>query len=749
MIIFDFVLSVLGTLVLWMRRLVIVIASRTAFILKRCFPDLWWAATSYRSVPAHYASNPTEIRAAVLTSESVVKAIGNRTQLKYDEKSNGMKRDLNLQRKKEAEHILDEMMAKPSIFVIRVFAFFLRKVWRILYYIGVHYGDAQQISELREAVAKGPVVLLPTHKSHVDYLLITCMCFELSLPIPHVVAGDNLNIPIIGALLRRCGAFFIRRSFSADTDPLYAAIFREYVKQLLANGHSVECYIEGGRSRSGKLLPPKIGVLRCLVDAIMDDTVTDVSVVPISLSYDRIVENDSYIEELSGGFKKKERLFSTLRRLSSIISNSALKVTCFGSVDVRIASPFSLREYVQRSPRDGDAMDSVGTIRKRLAYSVGYRVLYECNRVSVVLPAALVGTILLTHYQRGISRETLLSEVVWLRKEIISRGGKVADLTADSINLVVELVLGSIIGQNHLVKRHKDRFLAKLYNPKERLELSLLKNQLIHHFVSEGIAACAMYAIEKKSKESPVETTKEKLLAKVRYLSQLLKLEFIYKPSPSIQQNFDQTIEEMMRRKILRYTDDGKISVNEDNGVEKGTSMYLFLCSLFWEFLDSYWLTALGLLVLLPDRVMRENVLLSKLQAIGETLYFEGQLDLYEAISKETLQNALTLYETWGIIEFINVEGQIMNFAEGAPSTGRIVRLRHLYQSADSIEKIVFKIGKYRKRSEAYRSRRYALSKRNDVLDAIMLVKKNNEPNGVSNGHVFPKIASSANLLKA
>jgi len=244
---------------------------------------MWWAATCYRTCP-NTVSNSTEIRAAVLASESVVRAIGNRTYLKYDEKSNGMKRNLNPERKKEAEHILDAMMAKPSIFVIRVFAFFLRKVWRLLYYIGVHYGEEQQISELREAVAKGrlrfsehltarmcfdtihqgPVVLLPTHKSHVDYLLITYMCFELSLPIPHVVAGDNLNIPIIGALLRRCGAFFIRRSFSADTDPLYAAIFREYIRQLLAHGHSIECYIEGGRSRSGKLLPPKVcNLFRC------------------------------------------------------------------------------------------------------------------------------------------------------------------------------------------------------------------------------------------------------------------------------------------------------------------------------------------------------------------------------------------------------------------------------------------------------------------------------------------------------
>ena len=649
---------------------------RIDVVAKRFCPDVYWAVA--RPVRARSCYN--ELKEAVLESAAVQQIIGHEVaedvlarrrlrELKANRPGN-FKLTPNRQRMKKAEALYGAMAANPNLLVLRIYAYVIRKVWRWMYPLGIHLSE-EEMRTVMSTAQKGPLILLPTHKSHVDYLLVTYMCFDYGLPIPYVVAGENLNIPIIGSLLRMGGALFIPRSFAGDTDKLSVTIFGEYIKAILERGHSIECFIEGGRSRTGKVLQPKVGMLSRVVEWVSDETNTahDVFVVPISLGYDRIVENASHIEELAGGVKERERLSSSMKNISSIIASGLMNVTCYGRVDVRIASPYSLREYLVMC-RENLAKKQVNitdkfALTKHMAMSVGFQTLHLCNKVSVGEPAALVATVLMTHCKRGMSRAKLRTDVLWLRKLILKHGGRVVNIHPEYVDIVLNLVLGPIIGKNQLVKKHKDLLMVDLYSPKERIELSLYQNQIIHHFVPAGIVSMALYKTDKRKREHPdssvssntdISASISSLEEDVKFLSSLLKFEFIFPPTSDLKKNLTNTLSAMVEHGTLVWGDSEKLSVqvrNSDDALET----YLFYATLFWRFIDSYYLVALGFFYLLPDRVLCESLFLKQLQALGEKLYFGGQLDLYEAIAKETLTNSISLFINWNVAEYLRIEG--------------------------------------------------------------------------------------------
>jgi len=524
-------------------------ALKIDLFFKAFCPDVYWSCVR----PVRARSDYNELKKAVLSSKAVLEAVG------YEVKSAGSRQDVqsmsqgvyrrmrNQMKMKKAEEIFASMAATPRVVLLRLMAYFLRKVWRWLYPLGIHISE-EEIRPVLDAAQRGPLLLLPTHKSHVDALFVTYMCFEYGLPIPYVVVGDNLDLPIIGSLFRSAGGFF----YPTCVDDLSSAVFGEYVKALLDRGHSVECFIEGGRSRSGKVQQPKVMMLQRIIDWVLDDN-GDAMIVPISLTYERIVENDSHLDELSGEDKKAEKIVHSLQNISSAIASSLMSVTCFGRVDLSFAEPFSIQENVHRRLNQMKASSEYSSImterkiRVHLTLSIGYQTLFLCNKVSVAEPAALISTILLTQSTRGISRQQLKKEVMWLYDLIRTHGGRVAYLRPEYIDIVLTLILEPIVGQNQLIKKHKNLLMVDLYSPKERMELSLYENQIIHHFVQVGLVSLAFYKREKTSSQSATtqeETTRfcvdiDHLNKDIKFLSSLLKYEFIYPPSRSLETSFE------------------------------------------------------------------------------------------------------------------------------------------------------------------------------------------------------------------
>ncbi|SSY94183.1 Glycerol-3-phosphate acyltransferase [Aggregatibacter aphrophilus] len=217
--------------------------------------------------------------------------------------------------RKEAEKILDEIAANVSYEGLRVADRFLRWLWNKLYQ-GINVENADRVRKL--ALEGHEIVYVPCHRSHIDYLLLSYVLYHQGLVPPHIAAGINLNFWPVGGMFRRGGAFFIRRTFKGNR--LYSTIFREYLAELFHRGYSVEYFIEGGRSRTGRLLAPKTGMMSMTLQALQQQQSRSISVVPVYVGYEHVLEVDTYAKELRGVAKEKENAGLVLR----VIKNYAI-----------------------------------------------------------------------------------------------------------------------------------------------------------------------------------------------------------------------------------------------------------------------------------------------------------------------------------------------------------------------------------------------------------------------------------------
>jgi glycerol-3-phosphate O-acyltransferase len=219
---------------------------------------------------------------------------------------------------------------------VRFMATMLGWLWTRLY-DGV---DFEHVEKLNEAGDGAEIIYVPCHRSHMDYLLLSYVIYRKGFAVPHVAAGINLNLPVIGRFLRMGGAFFLRRSFKGDA--LYAVVFAKYLGFMMARGHSLEYFIEGGRSRTGRLLSPRTGMLSMTVRAYLRDPGRPVVFMPVYFGYERIVEGRTYIGELSGRPKEKESVVGLLKGVVSVLRSK------LGRVHVNLGEPIALDELLLR-----------------------------------------------------------------------------------------------------------------------------------------------------------------------------------------------------------------------------------------------------------------------------------------------------------------------------------------------------------------------------------------------------------------
>ena len=383
----------------------------------------------------------------------------------------------------EAERAVTEIAANYSYSVIRFSEVMLTWFWNKLYK-GV---ELNHFSRFEENCAGMEVIYVPCHRSHIDYLLLSYLLYRHGHVPPHIAAGDNLNLPVLGNFLRRAGAFFLRRSFRGD--PLYTAVFDEYFSAILSQGVSIEYFIEGGRSRTGRLLPPKVGMLQMTVQAYMRAPNTPIVFQPVYIGYEQLVEGKSYVSELGGKEKKSESL-ADLFGVFGIFRRD------YGKVHVSFGEPIFLDPLLEsRAPewRERKVEDKPVWLPE-LVDDLSTSIMTNINATADVNPINLLAVCLLATAKHALSREDLLFQLALYRNILNS------SVTPDNITLT-NLEPAEIIdyGMNLGVIQQRSHSLGDIIviADKSAALLTYFRNNVSHLFALPSfLASCFLVRSE-------------------------------------------------------------------------------------------------------------------------------------------------------------------------------------------------------------------------------------------------------------
>lgn len=388
--------------------------------------------------------------------------------------------DVSIEKAEEqARAYAQEIAADYSYTFIRIADLMLNWFWNRIYR-GVR---VNHFSRFREAANEHEIVYVPCHRSHIDYLLLSWILYHRGFVPPHIAAGLNLNMPLVGPLLRRGGAFFLRRSFRSQ--PLYAAVFNQYVSMILSRGVALEYFIEGTRSRTGRLLPPRAGMLSITVRAFLHDRKRPVLFQPVYIGYERLAEGSSYIHELSGRQKKQESL-SDFKNLINILRKN------YGEAVVSFGEPVRLDELLDQhhSGWREQALkpDSKPVWLPGMVNDLANQIMVNINQAAHVNPINLLATALLASRKHALDEDDL-ERVIEVLIEIVQ-----ATALSDRIE-VTELTPGQIIEYGlelGVVERQEHRLGSIIRtDDKNAVLLTYFRNNMAHLLAMPAwIASC-------------------------------------------------------------------------------------------------------------------------------------------------------------------------------------------------------------------------------------------------------------------
>jgi glycerol-3-phosphate O-acyltransferase len=533
---------------------------------------------------------------------------------------------------------LDEIAADYNILYIQVFDMVVTWMWNNIF-SGFDI-DEEGLNKVREAGKKSSLVIVPCHKSHVDYLVLSQIFLHNNLTPPHIAAGINLSFFPLGHIFRKSGAFFLKRTFRGD--PLYPIVFSTYVKTILSEGFSLEFFIEGGRSRTGKLVMPKLGLLSIIINAYLSGAVNDISFVPIFIGYDRIVEESSYISEMGGAVKKKEGLWSLLR------SGSLLKKR-YGRVYVAFNNPISLKELIESAGYNRETIPKARL--HQLQYDLAYRIVYSINQISVVSTVSLVSAAFLASPQGALTRGELLQICRVFMGWLSSADTRFSNALNNPPPAIAEAL--NALKEEDLVQEIKGEsdepdFEKVFFVPEEkRLTLEFYKNNILHFFIPASFVATSVLSAPGGS------TTREQITDDYTYFRKLFKYEFVY--------DLEFSDEQRVKRALDYFESNGYIA--RDNAAititQAGGDVLQFFAELVRNFIESYLVTSEALQSYLTRGPKSERDLIKRVNITGQRMLKKKEISRIEALSRINFQNAVELLTHENVLsQFTEDEGK-------------------------------------------------------------------------------------------
>jgi glycerol-3-phosphate O-acyltransferase len=556
-----------------------------------------------------------EIMAMALRDEGLVRFMG--------EHAAAVKKELPAVQK-EARKYLEEIAADYIDFHIELWDKALTWLWNNVY-DGVVV-DRDGLARVRDISRHMPCVIIPCHRSHIDYLLLSYVFYKHNIPLPFIAAGTNLMFWPLGQIFRKAGAFFIRRTFGGNF--LYRQVMETYIKTLLGLGYPLEFFIEGGRSRTGKMVMPKYGMLSMVIQANMG-LHRDLAIIPVFIGYDRVMEEKSYLQELGGAAKEKERA-------TSVIKSRKLLDKRYGRVYVNVGEPIYMRPYLQAQEKPLESMDM--DERRSLYRKISYEVVSEISRVSVVTPFALVAAALLCHYKRGLTRNDLLEIIHELFHYLASRGVSIASTFANPERAIQDALdqfksMG-LITEMGAEEGEEDEFAEVVFSLAEekRLHLEYYKNNILHFFVPLSFVAASI--LSKSEDAIPLVT----LMEDYKFFKRLFRHEFIFDHRKGDAEEVHEALAYLLDRGMIVGLEKGDEAWIEVKG--KGRLYLRPYAGLIQNYIESYWVVTRGSSYLKKD-MRTDKEFLKLVQKLGTRMYKKGEILRNEAQSVSNYQNAM------------------------------------------------------------------------------------------------------------
>jgi glycerol-3-phosphate O-acyltransferase len=412
---------------------------------------------------------------------------------------------------RDAARYLKEIAATHSRFVIDLAAQLIRLLYTQGYGESLHY-DPEDLERVKALGQHQPVVFLPSHKSNLDHLVLQYALHERGHAPNHTAGGINMNFFPVGPIVRRSGVFFIRRSFKDNA--VYKFVLHHYIDYLIEKRFSLEWYIEGGRSRSGKLLPPRFGMLAYVADAYRRGKAEDVHLIPVSIAYDQIQDVGDYAAEQRGAPKQRESLgwfVGMVRRLRRR----------YGNIHLRFGEPVSLAKVMGRPDPDAEPdPDEDNLAVQKLAFEVCFRI----NRVTPITDISLVALAMLGSGFRALS----LDEVVGALRNILhfvrTRNlPTVGDLRLDDAP-GVQRALDALVENDVVTRLGEGLEPVYVIGPEQQLAAAYYRNTVIHFFINPCIVELALLRAAEETETSPIEAFWDEALS----LRDLFKFEFFF-----------------------------------------------------------------------------------------------------------------------------------------------------------------------------------------------------------------------------
>ncbi|WP_440599691.1 glycerol-3-phosphate 1-O-acyltransferase PlsB [Acinetobacter soli] len=544
---------------------------------------------------------------------------------------------------------LNEIVSDYSHSAVRFADMALTRLWTQLY-DGV---EVHNFSTVRELAKDYEIIYTPCHRSHIDYLLLSYVIYKRGLMVPYIAAGDNLNLPFVGQLLRGGGAFFIRRSFRGNG--LYTSVFKEYLYSILSRNTPLEYFIEGGRSRTGRLLPPKTGMLAMTIHGHLRGRAKPIVFLPTYIGYERLMEGSTYVGEMQGNPKEAESVLGILKTLRKI-------ERIFGKVHVNFGEPVFLDDMLKAHNADQIKIekndDPLPNEVSQAINSSAHAILENINRAVVINPVSLLSLILLATPKHTLDEELCIKQLDAYRNlmaqqpydersQVTSLSGKEIIAYGLKLKLIkrVQHALGDIIA----------------IEDNQAVLLTYFRNNILHAFVLPSLVASLV--------EHNGKVSRKDLHNVIRTLYPFLQAELFLKWSrDALITEIDRYVDALIASGVIEIDQDGDLVSLAPNSEEH--NQLVILAAPVKQSLERYYMT-LALIAQRGSGNISAKQVEDLSHLLGQRLSVLYEFNSPEFFDKALFQSFLKVLTQQGYIK-TNSEGAIefdrnfSNMAEGA-----------------------------------------------------------------------------------